>query len=71
VAPLHVAAREGQAALLELLLARGADPNAQDGHGWTALQVGTCCPQDAAGCHPGLGRSWRRASVRCCLMAAM
>ena len=39
MAPLHVAAREGQVAALELLLSRGADIEMLDGHGWTALQV--------------------------------
>ena len=48
VGPLHVAAREGQVAALELLLAKGADKDAKDGHGWTALQVGRPLPGCAA-----------------------
>ncbi|KAI3424078.1 hypothetical protein D9Q98_009441 [Chlorella vulgaris] len=39
VAPLHVAAREGQMDALQLLLDRGADLEMKDGHGWTALMV--------------------------------
>lgn len=39
MAPLHVAAREGQINALQLLLDRGADLEMKDGHGWTALMV--------------------------------
>ncbi|KAL4459150.1 hypothetical protein ABPG75_014015 [Micractinium tetrahymenae] len=39
VAPLHLAAREGRAELVELLLSKGAAVDSLDGHGWTALQV--------------------------------
>lgn len=38
-APLHAAAHAGQVAALQLLLASGADINASDGHGATALDV--------------------------------
>ena len=38
-APLHAAAHAGQVAALQLLLAAGADINASDGHGATALDV--------------------------------
>jgi ankyrin repeat protein len=37
--PLHRAARAGDTAKVRSLLARGADVNARDGVGWTALQV--------------------------------
>jgi ankyrin repeat protein len=36
-APLHRAAREAHAGLVELLLARGADPAIADAAGWTPL----------------------------------
>jgi ankyrin repeat protein len=39
VAPLHVAAREGQLPALELLVSKGANLEMKDGHGWTALQA--------------------------------
>ncbi|KAL4427139.1 hypothetical protein ABPG77_001143 [Micractinium sp. CCAP 211/92] len=39
VAPLHLAAREGRADLVELLLFKGAAVDGLDGHGWTPLQV--------------------------------
>ena len=39
VAPLHVAAREGQLPALELLVSKGAILEMKDGHGWTALQA--------------------------------
>lgn len=39
VAPLHLAAREGRADLVELLLFKGAAVDGLDGHGWTPLQA--------------------------------
>ena len=44
-APLHVAASLGRLEAMEALLQAGAPVNATDGHGMTALQVGTACAQ--------------------------
>lgn len=38
LAALHYAARSGKLELIELLLKNGADPNAEDANGRTALQ---------------------------------
>jgi ankyrin repeat protein len=35
--PLHVAAQENSGNMAELLLAKGADVNAEDRNGWTPL----------------------------------
>ena len=39
VAPLHLAADQGQLEVLSALISAGADLQALDGHGQTALQV--------------------------------
>jgi ankyrin repeat protein len=36
---LHVAAEEGHRDAIEDLLAKGADPNVRDIHGWAALRL--------------------------------
>lgn len=38
-APLHLAAKEGHAKAVQLLLELGADVEAEDGNGFTALKV--------------------------------
>ncbi len=38
-APLHAAARGGSADAVKILLDAGADTEARDGNGWTALRV--------------------------------
>jgi hypothetical protein len=40
--PLHLAAAAGSIEVLQLLLAAGADVEAKNGSGETALQVGSC-----------------------------
>ena len=41
-APLHAAARGGSADAVKILLDAGADIEARDGNGWTALRVSGC-----------------------------
>lgn len=36
--PLHIAAMRGHRQIVEVLLARGADPSLRDNDGWTPLQ---------------------------------
>ncbi|KAF6252348.1 hypothetical protein COO60DRAFT_538233 [Scenedesmus sp. NREL 46B-D3] len=48
--PLHLAAAAGSLDVLQLLLAAGADVEARNGMGETALQVRRCCQFGAAAC---------------------
>ena len=44
-APLHAAARGGSAEAVKAVLDAGADIEARDGNGWTALRVGRVFPE--------------------------
>ena len=59
-APLHLAARHGHAPAVAALLAAGADPEAEDGHGLTALRVRllNTCAQPGPITRPAITGRW-------------
>jgi ankyrin repeat protein len=73
--PLHYACKQGNLEIASLLLARGANVNAQTGTGWAGLHFATNSDNEemvrllrAYGGRADLINEWLKVRVQCCIL---